>query len=77
LWKILSQLLLALATLESFNMLHRDIKGGNVFIEKDHSVKLGDFGLSREVSFDSHQASTLFQGTLFEFKNKSIIIKIK
>jgi hypothetical protein len=66
-------------------MIHRDIKGGNVFIGNNHTVKLGlsfvakvnlrsfsfsfflgEFGLSRELSFDSHRATTKLQGTLFE-----------
>jgi Ser/Thr protein kinase RdoA (MazF antagonist) len=33
--------LLALATLESFNLVHGDIKEGNVFIQKNNTVKLG------------------------------------
>jgi serine/threonine protein kinase len=40
-WNIFSQFLLALAALEHFDMIHRDIKGGNVFIGENHTVKLG------------------------------------
>ncbi|EPY50924.1 NEK/NEK2 protein kinase Fin1 [Schizosaccharomyces cryophilus OY26] len=29
------------------SVLHRDIKPANVFLDEDHSVKLGDFGLSK------------------------------
>jgi serine/threonine protein kinase len=39
-WKLLSELLLALATLKGFDIVHRDIKGENIFI-KDKHVKLG------------------------------------
>jgi serine/threonine protein kinase len=40
-WLILSQCLLGLATLKSFNIIHGDIKGENIFIAADNSVKIG------------------------------------
>jgi hypothetical protein len=101
-WLILSQCLLGLGTLKGFNIIHRDIKGENIFITVDNKVKIGvlfmftcyfvyfyscllvvlyifihvyllfciffegDFGVSRQLSFDSGQASTLV-GTLYIF----------
>jgi serine/threonine protein kinase len=40
-WKIFSQCLLALGALENFNIIHRDIKGKNVFIAENGTMKLG------------------------------------
>jgi serine/threonine protein kinase len=40
-WLILSQCLLGLETLKSFNVIHRDIKGENIFITADNKVKIG------------------------------------
>ena len=55
-WKILSQVILAvnyIHTFKSGKILHRDIKPSNIFLDKDNNVKLGDFGLSRELSEES------------------------
>lgn len=40
------QILLALAHIHSHNVLHRDIKPGNLFLNKWKDIKIGDFGLS-------------------------------
>ena len=44
--------------IESMNFFHRDLRADNIFINADETVKIGDFGLSRdettyEASFDS------------------------
>ena len=55
-WKIFTQVLLAIHVIHNHKegkILHRDIKPSNVFLDKDNNVKLGDFGLSRELSNES------------------------
>lgn len=38
--------------------MHRDLKPGNIFLDSDYNVKLGDFGLSRVMSDESIFAYT-------------------
>lgn len=49
-WVILSQVAQALQmchTRKEGKILHRDLKPGNIFLDSNYNVKLGDFGLSR------------------------------
>lgn len=39
-------------------VLHRDLKPGNLFLDEEHNVKVGDFGLSKELSSESKLAFT-------------------
>ena len=41
--------LCALAFLHEANVMHRDIKPSNLFINSDCDVKIGDFGLARNI----------------------------
>jgi len=45
--KIMFNTLAAIKFLHSCNIIHRDVKPGNIFLNKDLQVKIGDFGVSR------------------------------
>ena len=51
----------ALAVCERKNMIHRDLKPGNVFIDPQGNFKLGDFGIARVL--EDGQAGTTRIGT--------------
>jgi serine/threonine protein kinase len=61
--RLFAQLVLALEHMHANNIVHGDIKPENVFLDANHNVLLGDFGLSTE--FDASSKSTVaFAGTL-------------
>ena len=49
---IVSQLAQGTAHVHTDGLIHRDLKPDNVFLQDNKYVKLGDFGLSREVEVD-------------------------
>ncbi|KAH0613984.1 uncharacterized protein H6S33_005870 [Morchella sextelata] len=54
--------LLPQATSNTVRILHRDLKPENIFLDMDHAVKLGDFGLSKMLA-PEQQLATTYVGT--------------
>ena len=46
---IMFRLISAVKHLHEYNVIHRDLKPANVLIKEDCSIKLCDFGLSRQI----------------------------
>ena len=51
----LRQLLLGVKHLHDFKVIHRDLKLGNLFINDDMELKIGDFGLATRVGFEGER----------------------
>eukprot|EP00605_Chrysophyceae_sp_TOSAG23-4_P001208 GSChrysophyteH1.ASY1.ANO1.1317.1 assembled CDS len=55
-WKYFSQICDAIAHMHDRRIMHRDLKPANIFLTLDGTVKVGDLGLSRELSENTIQA---------------------
>lgn len=57
------QILLGLQYLHQNEIVHRDIKGGNILVENSGSVKLADFGASAKMAMGETQETQTIKGT--------------
>ena len=48
-WKLIRQILEAVRYIHEKKLIHRDLKPGNIFLDENLNVKLGDFGLAKIV----------------------------
>jgi eukaryotic-like serine/threonine-protein kinase len=65
-WPILAQVVAGLSFAHTMNVVHRDVKPDNIFILKDGTVKITDFGIARVADFEeTHLTKTgVMMGTL-------------
>lgn len=54
----IAQVVLGVMLMHSKNILHRDLKSQNLFLTSDGTVKIGDFGISKELPTLSSLAKT-------------------
>ena len=61
-WTIILNLCNGIKKIHNNNMIHRDLKPGNIFISDNYKIKIGDFGISKILN-ETNYAQT-FAGTL-------------
>ncbi|XP_028259607.1 serine/threonine-protein kinase PLK1 isoform X2 [Parambassis ranga] len=55
----MTHLLNGVEYLHNNKVIHRDLKLGNIFLNDDMEVKIGDFGLATKIEFDGERKKTL------------------
>lgn len=55
----LAQMLSALKHMHGQRIIHRDLKLGNIFLNSNLEVKIGDFGLATQLTYDSERKKTI------------------
>lgn len=53
------QLIDATRYMHGHNVIHRDLKLGNLFLSRDMSIKLGDFGLAAKLDSPTERRRTI------------------
>ena len=65
-WKYITQLLEAIQYVHAKGCIHRDLKPGNIFIDNDNDIKLGDFGLVSVHSNVREEKNSFWSGSFFK-----------
>uniref|UniRef100_A0A8D3CLT5 Serine/threonine-protein kinase PLK n=1 Tax=Scophthalmus maximus TaxID=52904 RepID=A0A8D3CLT5_SCOMX len=55
----MTKMLKGVQYLHNNRVIHRDLKLGNIFLNDDMEVKIGDFGLATKIEFDGERKKTL------------------
>lgn len=57
-WKAMVHIANGLKSLHDKKILHRDLKGANIFITADGKYKIGDLNVSKVIKYDSAKTQT-------------------
>lgn len=68
-WTILKSVCSALIHAHSENIIHSDLKPGNIFITSKKITKVFDFGIARAVATVTHDGDTVEDKTIFDAGN--------
>ena len=69
-YSIILDICLGIKEIHKENIIHRDLKPENIFINKDYKIKIGDFGIAKEIGGTIHHTAN--KGT-YEYTAPEII----
>ena len=52
LYNIIKQICIGIKEIHNKNIIHRDLKPENIFINEKMEIKIGDFGISKQINKD-------------------------
>ena len=66
LYNIIKQICIGIKEIHNKNIIHRDIKPENIFMNENKDIKIGDFGISKELNSSKQYTFTHYgQGTFY------------
>ena len=63
-YSIITDICLGLKDIHNKDIIHRDLKPENIFIDGNNNIKIGDFGISKQLTNVSKYAYTKGIGTI-------------
>ena len=51
---IIKQICLGIREIHNKNIIHRDLKPENILLDKNNKIKIGDFGISKQLILINH-----------------------
>ena len=70
-WEYIHQIAGALRHMHEKRIMHRDLKPANIFIDQHNDLKVGDLGLSRQLSSQTFEdlSPEVLQGKGYDWKS--------
>ena len=72
---IIKQICLGIKEIHNKNIIHRDLRPENIFMNKNMEIKIGDFGISKQFDPNKEYAITKYKAGPLEYMSPEIIIK--
>ena len=73
--KIIKQICLGLKEIHNKNIIHRDLRPENIFMNKNMEIKIGDFGISKQFDPNKEYAITKNKKGKYEYMSPEILTK--
>jgi len=75
LYKIIKQICIGIKEIHDKNIIHRDIKPENIFINEKIDIKIGDFGISKQLNSNKEYTKTIKQAGSIYYMAPEILMK--